>query len=418
MRRSITTKLANSLSPAAKPIEVWDTSLSGLILRIEPTGLKTYYLQYRRKSDGKRIRIRLGRADALVAHEARELAKAHLADVYKGDDPSDRRKLGLTINYLTYLEETYKPWLCSNLRTGLASFNMLRKSFPELHKLRLDEINPLCIEAWRRRRQQDGVKPTTINRELADLRALLNRAVEWGVLKNHPLPNVKPCKIDSSPKVRYLSDDEERRLRHALDHRESGIRDDRDSANQWRAARGYQQYADLNSSAFADYLKPAVLLSLHTGLRRAELFGLKWSEIDWEQRIVTVLADTAKSGTTRHVPLNEEALSILKSWKQQPGIKSQWVFPGESGRPLHDVRKSWDRVLEKAGILAFRWHDLRHSFASRLVMAGVDLNTVRELLGHSDYKMTLRYAHLAPAHKAAAVAKLCTPHQPNQSQNA
>ena len=82
------------------------------------------------------------------------------------------------------------------------------------------------------------------------------------------------------------------------------------------------------------------------------------------------------------------------------------MFPGKNGAAFNNVRRSWDGVLKAAKITRFRWHDMRHDFASRLTMAGVDLNTVRELLGHSDYAMTQRYAHLAPEHKAAAVAKL------------
>jgi len=82
------------------------------------------------------------------------------------------------------------------------------------------------------------------------------------------------------------------------------------------------------------------------------------------------------------------------------------VFPAKNGRPFHNVRKAREGALSDAGITKFRWHDMRHHFASRLVMAGVNLNTVRELLGHADLRMTLRYAHLAPEHKAAAVEKL------------
>lgn len=406
MQANITNTFVNRLKPDAKPYEVRDTGLKGLILRVQPSGAMTYYLEYKR---GKRVK--LGSATAIVPFQARELAKSVLAEHYKGDDPIEKRKKVQANNYLEFLQEIYKPWLLSHLRTGQARFDMLEKSFRELHGLQLDEITPLIVEKWRRRRQQDGAKPATINRELADLRALLNRAVEWGVLKNHPLLKVKPCKLDSNAKIRFLSEDEEARLRQALDEREEQIRAERDSANKWRGERGYPLYANLSNQAYADYLKPAVLLSLNTGLRRGELFGLKWSEVDFEQNNLTVTGDTAKAGKTRHIPLNKEALSILKQWKQQPGIKSQWVLHGQDGSPFHEVRKSWDGVLRRAGIENFRWHDLRHTFASKLVMAGVDLNTVRELLGHSDYKMTLRYAHLAPEHKAAAVARLVAPKQ-------
>jgi integrase len=125
-----------------------------------------------------------------------------------------------------------------------------------------------------------------------------------------------------------------------------------------------------------------------------------------ERNTITIHGDNAKSGKTRHLPLNATALSALKSWKEQQEDVDGLVFPSVEGKPFDNVNKAWHRVLKDASINNFRWHDLRHHFASKLVMAGVDLNTVRELLGHSDIKMTLRYAHLAPEHKAAAVAKL------------
>lgn len=96
---------------------------------------------------------------------------------------------------------------------------------------------------------------------------------------------------------------------------------------------------------------------------------------------------------------------MLRRWKLNWGTRTL-VFESKNRQPFDNVKKAWRRVLADAKIDAFRWHDLRHHFASRLVMEGVDLNTVRELLGHADIKMTLRYAHLASEHKAAAVAKL------------
>ena len=109
-------------------------------------------------------------------------------------------------------------------------------------------------------------------------------------------------------------------------------------------------------------------------------------------------AAAAKSGKSRHIPLNNEAMMVLEQWqRQQPAGR---LFP------VRSFKTAWGALMAAAEIDGFRWHDMRHDFASKLVMAGVDLNTVRELMGHADLKMTLRYAHLAPAHLAEAVAKL------------
>ena len=111
-------------------------------------------------------------------------------------------------------------------------------------------------------------------------------------------------------------------------------------------------------------------------------------------------------GTEGYVPLNIVALQCLKDWHTQ-NKRDGLVFANpQTGAQFDNVKKSWASILKGAEIKNFRWHDMRHHFASKLVMAGVDLNTVRELLGHADIKMTLRYAHLAPEHKAKAVAKL------------
>lgn len=115
---------------------------------------------------------------------------------------------------------------------------------------------------------------------------------------------------------------------------------------------------------------------------------------------------TAKSRRTRHIPLNREATAVLLGWRAQAETTEGLVFVNDAGQRFDRVNSSWRRLLKDAEITGFRWHDMRHHFASRLVMGGVDLNTVRELLGHSDYAMTLRYAHLAPEHKLKAVEVL------------
>ena len=155
----------------------------------------------------------------------------------------------------------------------------------------------------------------------------------------------------------------------------------------------------LRSKQTPDYLCIIVIVAMNTGLRRGELLNLNWSSVDLRKRILTVTAKTAKSSKVRHVPLNKKAAVALRLWRIKTGGQGA-VFG------LTDIKKSFASLLKLAEIQNFRFHDLRHHFASKLVMAGIDLNTVRELLGHVDIRMTLRYSHLAPEHKAAAVEVL------------
>jgi len=163
---------------------------------------------------------------------------------------------------------------------------------------------------------------------------------------------------------------------------------------------------DLDTLPFADHLKPMVITSLGTGMRRGELFALTWEFVDADLKIISVDGNYAKSGKTRHIPMNSDVLQTLLDWKRQTSAIGGLVFRSANGSKFDNVNSSWERVLREAKIENFRWHDMRHTFASRLAMANVDLNTIRELLGHADYNMTLRYAHLAPSHKAAAVERL------------
>jgi integrase len=121
---------------------------------------------------------------------------------------------------------------------------------------------------------------------------------------------------------------------------------------------------------------------------------------------MTIHGKSAKSGQTRHIPMNREARDVIRTWRPADAKPGVYVFANGEKEGLTTIKTAWAPLLKRAEIDSFRFHDLRHTFASKLVMAGVDLNTVRELLGHADLKMTLRYAHLAPSVKAAAVEKL------------
>jgi integrase len=159
---------------------------------------------------------------------------------------------------------------------------------------------------------------------------------------------------------------------------------------------------------FVDYLRPVVLVALNTGLRRGEILQLEWKDVDLDSKWVTVSGAIAKNGQTRRLPLNAEAAAILQAWRQFRSRRASAarVFPGSDGDGLQRIDKAWRSLIEIAGIENFRFHDLRHHFASRLVRSGIDLNTVRELLGHADISMVLRYAHLPPGRPATAVERV------------
>jgi integrase len=172
--------------------------------------------------------------------------------------------------------------------------------------------------------------------------------------------------------------------------------------------RGYAEFPSFQNLPFADHLKPMVLVSLHTGLRRGEIFKICWNDIDWRQATpsLRVRGNITKNGKTRNIPLNRTASTTLRQWMSQQKDTTGLVFPSIDGKPFNTIKNSWGTVIEEAKITDFRWHDLRHTFASRLVMRGQQLNTVRDLLGHKSLEMTLRYAHLSPSVKADAVAVL------------
>jgi integrase len=401
MQALIGASLVKQLLPGAKPFEIRDARVKGFLLRVQPSGAMTYYVEY-----GRGKRIALGRSEVIAPDKARERARDILAGAQFGEDPMEERRLAKAHTLGSFVDEVYLPWAEANIRTAAATVARLKASFAEHLDKKIGDLTPWIVEKWRAGRLKDGAKAATVNRDLDDLKSSLTKAAVWGLIEANPIAGVKRSKVDAARSARFLSADEEAQLRRALDGREDRIRRQRDSANAWRAERQYELLPDLRAGAFADYLKPLVLVSLHTGMRRGELFALTWQNVDMAAGRITVQGATAKSGTTRHLPLNSEALAVLRGWRDQAADKAELAFPGKHGDALNNTRRSWEGVLRAAGITRFRWHDMRHTFASNLVMAGVDLNTVRELLGHSDYKMTQRYAHLAPEHKAAAVERL------------
>lgn len=407
MQAKITQAMVQNTLPKGRPFRISDTLLKGFCLIVRPGGTKTWVVDYR-DANGKRTDYRIGHANIYTVVEARDLAKEFLTALEKGEDPTAPPETVLTFG--AFLQDIYEPWVIENRRAGDATAYILKSNFGFLSSVPLEKITIAQVEQWRSKKKKKGLKASSLNRRTTALKAAINWAVKRNIIENNPIAKLERLsEDDSDTKVRYLSDDERERLMNALDEREKEIREARDSHNEWLKVRNLQTVARIDEDDFADHLKPLVLLSLSTGIRRNSLLSLLWRDVNFNDETIMVRAATSKSGKQYYVPMNEQVIEILTTWCRQlknPG-QNTLVFPSpQTGKKMDNCKKSWTAVLKRADIQDFRWHDMRHDFASQLVMMGVDLNTVRELLGHADMKMTLRYAHLAPAVKKTAVELL------------
>lgn len=390
------TKLTPAKIARAKPppmrnsLEMWDTEVPGLFVVVLRSGVKSFYIYWRR---GRRKVI--GRFGLHTLEQVRLKARKLLIEAKEHGEP---RSITRAVTLGEFYRDHYKPHAEANHKDAKGTLKAIQTEFGEHFNRRLSDITPWLMERYRQKKLKAGVSQATINRHFDRIRSVLAKAVEWKHLAEHPLRGLKRARIDSRGVVRWLSLKEEEALRAALAARDAKMRAERESANRWRAERDYELYPAIPADGFGDHLTPMALVSLQTGMRRGECRKITWADVDLERAVLTIRGGYAKSGQTRHIPLNSEALDVLRRWKRQGA--------GERVFPVLRVDKSWSAVLAAAKVTGFRWHDLRHSFASKLVMAGVDLNTVRELLGHADIAMTLRYAHLAAEHKAEAVARL------------
>ena len=219
-----------------------------------------------------------------------------------------------------------------------------------------------------------SVKPATINRELTLAKHILVKGVEWKVIADNPFRGVRNLKVLRQVE-RVLSPDEELKLIAACE------------------------------CVRARFLRPVVVLALNTGMRRGELLSLEWSRVDLNQRTIRLINTKSETGD-RVIPMNGTAHSLLTELAKTAA--SPILFPSnrKPGEQFRDLKKGFKKAVDLAGIPHIRFHDMRHTFATRLVGAGVDIVTIQNLLGHSKITMTARYAHSLADVKIAAVNKL------------
>lgn len=305
------------------------------------------------------------------------------AEIMKGnlgilDNKPKPRLKDLIPLYLTYSETNKKSH-----KGDVFSTKIFIKYFGNVE---LRNITPQMIEDFKVKVKEDrNNKNATINRHLEALSKMLNIAVANNLIDKNPMWSVKKLREDNH-KVRVLSLDEEKRLFEEIE-------------------RGYEVIGrDRKKKIIYPYihLKPLIVCALQTGMRRGEIFNLKWSNIDFEYEFAELLE--TKSGKSRRVPISSKFMEILNKLDQN----NEYVFTNPTtGKPYNDIKNSFHTVLEKANIEDFRFHDFRHTAATRMLEKGADIRTVQEILGHSSVIVTQRYTHTTPQYKKKAIELLC-----------
>lgn len=326
---------------------------------------KTWWLDFRH--EGRRHVCKLGKGISRTV--AAEIAAVKRAAVLKGEAGIGRKRKDWLFDDAA---KEFLAWATAEKRPKTARvygecIAQLKKSFAGK---RLGELHPFLIEKHKRMRLDAGARVMP-NRELSVLRALFNRALALKKYEgDNPARSIKRTK-ESDGRLRFLEVDEEGALLQEL----------------------------------PEPHRTLVLVGIHAGLRvRSEALSLTWPNVDLARGLLTVQGAFAKTGKTRSVPLNRtlrEALAALKK-----GARSEHVFTRRDGAPLRALRTVFMKACKRAKLADVTPHVLRHTFASRLAMAGVDLRTIQELGGWRSLKMVERYAHLSPSHKAEAVERL------------
>ena len=257
--------------------------------------------------------------------------------------------------YMAEHSKIYKTLKSSRRDEG--AFKCLSNIFGSLM---LAEITSAKISDYQSLRIREGVKPATILRELSILRHAINLAVQWEWVEKNPFSKVK-LEQPNNKIERWITIEEEKRL---LD-------------------------------ASLPWLKDIIIFALNTGMRQDEILSLQWSQVDLFRRTVSLLI--TKNKEKRTTPLNQTVYELLKDNSKVRHI-SGYVFPSQAGTKIDasNLLKTFYSARKRADLEDVRFHDLRHTFATRLVQAGVDLSVVKELLGHKSITMTMRYAHHNP----------------------
>jgi integrase len=360
----------------------------------------TYWIRYT-DTNGRQVREST-QSDKLKS--AQDLLKLRQADVVKGEQPE---VVKIKNHIFKELVDSYLPYCRNpqNLRNTEIMLNIFSKDFGNLP---LKNFTTQLLEKYQTRllttkrtplkgttTPREPIAQATVNRRIATIKAMFTKALDWNMVNEITCKQVHKVKMfkESKRRDKFLCAEEIQALLDACSSNVVSITGKQIKQKQ-------------------DHLKPIIIFALNTGCRKEEILSLKWEQVDMKHGFINLTK--TKNGEGRQIPINETLRDMLKGLPRRLDVP--WIFyevvqkrdkvtgqDKEIIKRFGDVKRSFNTACRKAGIHDFVFHSLRHTFASHLVMGGVDLTTVSRLMGHKSLTMTLRYSHLAPNHLTSAV---------------
>jgi integrase len=364
----LTKKFIQDVLADEKELFVWDESLAGFGLRVKPSGVKTYIVQYRNRF-GRSKRVSLGRVGVITLDQARKEAGKLRGQVALGVDPAQTRSDDRTVDTIRALSDRYMKDHCEGRCKGstMKAHRWLldRYILPTFGAYRIKELTPQDVGKFHQRFRNTKYNA---NRSLGLLKAMFGKAEQWGLMEpnSNPASVIKPFR--ENKRQRYLSPEEFKQLFDTLDQLE-------------------------HLDVVGTYPAVAIRLLALTGCRLSEILHLEWTSVDLGRGRLLLQQHKTDHKGEKAVPLNTNAVQILKTLPKQKD--NPYVIVGrDPGTHLVNLQKPWKRLREHADLNDVRLHDLRHSFASVAASSGISLPMIGALLGHTSPQSTARYAHL------------------------
>lgn len=353
------------VSLSGKRTEWCDAEVRGLLIEVRSAAnaVPTWYLRY--KVNGKTAYTRLGNVQELGLAQARKQAITLKAQHTLAPKHAVEAKAPMgTMTLDVFMRDHYFPHAAQHKRSVKRDDQLHRLRIgPKFGHLPLSAINRRDVQAFQNDLLKEGLSPATADHHVKLMRRVLNLAVQWEMLEKNPLKGIKLYMVDNQVE-NYLNPEQLERLVEVLRTDENRM------------------------------VCLILMFLISTGARKNEALTATWKNVSVEGGVWRVDASLSKSKKSRSIPLNDSALWVLEQLPSKG--KSEYLFPSPvTGKPYTGITRAWYRLRKKAKIPNIRLHDLRHGFASLLVSGGRSLYEVQQILGHSDPKVTMRYAHLS-----------------------